>query len=142
MPIIQRSALVNYSAEAMYNLVNDVDAYPEFLPGCKDSKVLARESDMMKASLLVAKAGVKQWFTTKNTLEPARHIHMQLVDGPFKRLTGGWTFSALSDEACKIELNLEFEFTSKLTELAFGKIFNALAASMVKAFTERAKQVY
>lgn len=142
MPIIQRSALVNYSAEAMYDLVNDVDAYPEFLPGCKDSKVLARESDMMKASLLVAKAGVKQWFTTKNTLEPARHIHMQLVDGPFKRLTGGWTFSALSDEACKIELNLEFEFTSKLTELAFGKIFNALAASMVKAFTERAKQVY
>ncbi|QCZ93311.1 type II toxin-antitoxin system RatA family toxin [Salinimonas iocasae] len=142
MPIIQRSALVNYSAEAMYDLVNDVDAYPQFLPGCKDSKVLARESDMMKASLLVAKAGVRQWFTTKNTLEPARHIHMQLIDGPFKRLTGGWTFSALSDEACKIELNLEFEFTSKLTELAFGKIFNALAASMVKAFTERAKQVY
>ena len=142
MPIIQRSALVNYSAEAMYDLVNDVDAYPQFLPGCKDSKVLAREPDMMKASLLVAKAGVRQWFTTKNTLEPARHIHMQLIDGPFKRLTGGWTFSALSDEACKIELNLEFEFTSKLTELAFGKIFNALAASMVKAFTERAKQVY
>ena len=142
MPIIQRSALVNYSAEAMYDLVNDVDAYPQFLPGCKDSKVLASESDMMKASLLVAKAGVRQWFTTKNTLEPARHIHMQLIDGPFKRLSGGWTFSALSDEACKIELNLEFEFTSKLTELAFGKIFNALAASMVKAFTERAKQVY
>ncbi|MBD3584314.1 type II toxin-antitoxin system RatA family toxin [Salinimonas sp. HHU 13199] len=142
MPIIQRSALVNYSAKAMYDLVNDVNAYPEFLPGCKDSKVLAREPDMMEASLLVAKAGVRQWFTTKNTLEPARHIHMQLIDGPFKRLTGGWTFSALSDEACKIELNLEFEFTSKLTELAFGKIFNALAASMVKAFTERAKQVY
>lgn len=142
MPIIQRSALVNYSAKAMYDLVNDVNAYPEFLPGCKDSKVLAREQHMMEASLLVAKAGVRQWFTTKNTLEPARHIHMQLIDGPFKRLTGGWTFSALSDEACKIELNLEFEFTSKLTELAFGKIFNALAASMVKAFTERAKQVY
>ncbi|WP_018981945.1 type II toxin-antitoxin system RatA family toxin [Salinimonas chungwhensis] len=142
MPTIQRSALVNYSAKAMYDLVNDVDAYPEFLPGCKDSKVVAREGDMMKASLLVAKAGVRQWFTTKNTLDPARHIHMQLVEGPFKRLTGGWTFSPLSDEACKIELNLEFEFTNKLTEMAFGKIFNALAASMVKAFTERAKQVY
>lgn len=142
MPKIERSALVNYSAQAMYDLVNDVDSYPEFLPGCKDSKVLAREDNMMKASLLVAKAGVKQWFTTKNTLEPARHIHMQLVDGPFKRLRGGWTFSPLADDACKIELKLEFEFTSKLTELAFGKVFNALAASMVKAFTDRAKQVY
>ncbi|AXR06877.1 type II toxin-antitoxin system RatA family toxin [Salinimonas sediminis] len=142
MPSIQRSALVNHSAQAMYDLVNDVESYPQFLPGCKDSKVVEQDQDSMQASLLVAKAGVKQWFTTKNTLEPARHIHMQLIDGPFRQLTGGWTFSPLSDEACKIELNLQFEFTSKLTELAFGKIFNALASSMVKAFTERAKQVY
>lgn len=142
MPTIQRSALVNHSAQAMYNLVNDVESYPEFLPGCKDSKIVEQGPDSMQASLLVAKAGVKQWFTTKNILHPARHIDMQLIDGPFKQLTGGWTFSPLSDEACKIELNLQFEFTSKLTELAFGKIFNALAANMVKAFTERAKQVY
>ncbi len=142
MPTIQRSALVNHSAQAMYNLVNDVESYPEFLPGCKDSKIVEQGPDSMQASLLVAKAGVKQWFTTKNILHPARHIDMQLIDGPFKQLTGGWTFSPLSDEACKIELNLQFEFTSKLTEMAFGKIFNALAASMVKAFTERAKQVY
>lgn len=142
MPTIQRSALVNHSAQAMYDLVNDVESYPQFLPGCKDSKVMGRDDASMQAALLVSKAGVKQWFTTQNTLDPARHIHMKLVDGPFKRLSGGWTFSPLSDEACKIELNLEFEFTSKLTELAFGKVFNALAASMVKAFTDRAKQVY
>ncbi|QPG06826.1 type II toxin-antitoxin system RatA family toxin [Salinimonas marina] len=142
MPTIQRSALVNHSAQAMYNLVNDVESYPEFLPGCKDSKIVEQGPDSMQASLLVAKAGVKQWFTTQNILHPARHIDMQLIDGPFKQLSGGWTFSPLSDEACKIELNLQFEFTSKLTEMAFGKIFNALAASMVKAFTERAKQVY
>ncbi|WP_218354922.1 type II toxin-antitoxin system RatA family toxin [Alteromonas lipotrueiana] len=142
MPTIQRSALVNHSAQAMYNLVNDVESYPEFLPGCKDSKIVDQGPDSMQASLLVAKAGVKQWFTTKNRLHPARHIDMQLIDGPFKQLSGGWTFSPLSDEACKIELNLQFEFSSKLTELAFGKIFNALATSMVKAFIERAKQVY
>ena len=142
MPSIQRSALVAYSAQAMYDLVNDVSSYPEFLPGCRDSKVIENDNDQMKASLLVAKAGVKQWFTTKNTLTEAKSIEMELVDGPFKHLTGGWTFSALSDSACKIELRLDFEFSSKLTEFAFGKIFNSLAASMVNAFTERAKEVY
>ncbi|QJR82394.1 type II toxin-antitoxin system RatA family toxin [Alteromonas pelagimontana] len=142
MPSIHRSALVAFSAEAMFNLVNDVESYPQFLPGCKDSKIVSQEGKKMKASLLVAKAGVKQWFTTLNTLEPAKHIEMTLIEGPFKRLTGGWTFSELSETACKIELNLEFEFSNKLTELAFGKIFNSLASSMVNAFTERARMVY
>lgn len=142
MPSIQRSALVAHSAQAMFDLVNDVESYPDFLPGCQDSKVLENTAEEMKASLLVAKAGIKQWFTTHNTLIPARKIDMQLVEGPFKRLTGGWTFSALSDDACKIELNLEFEFSNKLAEMAFGKVFNTLAANMVNAFTERARSVY
>lgn len=142
MASIQRSALVAHSAQAMFDLVNDVAAYPQFLPGCRDSKVLEASDENMKASLLVAKAGIKQWFTTHNELEPGKRIDMQLVDGPFRYLTGGWTFSALSEEACKIELNLEFEFTNKLVEMAFGKIFNNLAANMVVAFTERARSVY
>ena len=142
MPSIQRSALVAHSAQAMFDLVNDVESYPDFLPGCQDSKVLEHTAEEMKASLLVAKAGIKQWFTTHNTLIPASRIDMHLVEGPFKRLTGGWTFSALSEDACKIELNLEFEFSNKLAEMAFGKVFNALAASMVNAFTERARSVY
>ena len=142
MQSIQRSALVAYSSQAMFDLVNDVSAYPEFLRGCADSKVLAHDGDQMKASLLVAKAGVKHWFTTMNTLVPASKIDMQLVDGPFRHLRGGWTFSPLSDSACKIELNLDFEFKNKLTELAFGKIFSSLATSMVNAFTERARKVY
>ena len=142
MPSIQRSALVSYSAEAMYDLVNDVNAYPAFLPGCADSKIDNQTANAMTASLLVAKAGIKQWFTTRNILQPTHRIDMELVDGPFKKLTGGWTFSALSDSACKIELNLHFEFSSKLAEIAFGKVFNNLATSMVNAFIERAKSVY
>lgn len=142
MPSIQRSALVAHSAEAMFNLVNDVAAYPQFLPGCSDSKILEASQDVMKASLLVAKTGIKQWFTTHNVLEPGKRIDMQLVDGPFRSLNGGWTFSALSEDACKIELNLEFEFSNKLAEMAFGKIFNSLASNMVQAFTERARSVY
>ena len=77
-----------------------------------------------------------------NALEPARRIDMQLVDGPFKKLSGGWTFSPLSEEACKIELSLDFEFSNRFTEMAFGKIFSGLATSMVNAFTERARSVY
>lgn len=138
MPSIHRSALVAHSAEAMFNLVNDVASYPEFY-GCTDSKILDSSAQSMKASLLVAKAGIKQWFTTHNALIPGQRIDMQLVDGPFRSLTGGWTFSALSEDACKIELNLEFEFTNKLAEMAFGKVFNSLASSMVAAFTERAR---
>jgi ribosome-associated toxin RatA of RatAB toxin-antitoxin module len=142
MPSIQRSALVAYSAQSMYELVNDIESYAEFLPGCADSKVLRSEGNDVTASLLIAKAGIKQWFTTHNIVDPAKSIQMCLVEGPFSQLQGGWTFSALSDNACKIELNLQFEFSSRLVEMAFGKIFNSLAGNMVNAFTERAKVVY
>jgi len=142
MPSIHRSALVAHSAEAMFSLVNDVASYPEFLPGCSDSKILDESADSMKASLLVSKAGIKQWFTTHNELVPGKRINLQLVDGPFRSLSGEWTFSSLSEDACKIELNLEFEFSNKLAEMAFGKVFNSLASSMVAAFTDRARSVY
>ena len=142
MPSVNRSALVPFSAAKMFDLVNDVDTYPQFLPGCADAKILEHNTGQMIASLLISKAGVKQWFTTKNKLTPGAEIAMDLQDGPFSRLTGGWRFSALSEDACKIELNLDFEFSNKLAEMAFGKVFNGIANSMVKAFTDRAKVVY
>lgn len=142
MANVSRSALVSFSAESMFDLINDVQQYPEFIPGCADTKVLEESTDNMRASLLISKAGVKQWFTTQNTLKRGEYIKMNLVDGPFSSLTGGWTIQALSDSACKIELNLDFAFSSRLVEMAFGRIFNSIAANMVVAFTERAKQVY
>jgi len=141
MPSVHRSALVPYSAAKMFELVNDVLCYPRFLPGCADAKILETNSNGMVASLLVSKAGVKQWFTTRNDFHDNR-ISMALQDGPFSTLTGGWTFSALSDDACKIELDLEFEFSSSIKQIAFGKVFSSIANSMVKAFTERAREVY
>lgn len=141
MPTVNRSALVPFSAENMFDLVNDVASYPAFLPGCVDSKVLESTDELMKASLLIKKAGVNQWFTTKNELLRGKFINMSLVDGPFKALSGGWTFTALAEDACKIELSLDFEFSSKLVEMAFGKVFSAIANNMVKAFTDRAKDV-
>jgi len=133
MPQISRSALVPFSVEQMYTLVNDVDAYPQFLPGCTGSRIIEQGPDSMTAAVDVSKAGISKTFTTRNTLFSNKRIDMQLVDGPFRKLMGGWNFTALSPEACKVELNLDFEFTNKLIELAFGKIFKELAGSMVQA---------
>ncbi|WP_340679775.1 type II toxin-antitoxin system RatA family toxin [Paraglaciecola sp.] len=142
MPNVSRSALVGFSADAMFDLINDVASYPEFIPGCAQTQVLAQDENNMKASLLISKAGVKQWFTTQNSLKRGEYIQMNLLEGPFSQLTGGWTIKALNDNACKIELNLDFAFSSKLVEFAFGKVFNAIASNMVVAFIERAKQIY
>ncbi len=142
MAKISHSALVPYSAEKMYQLVNDVDAYSEFLPGCSGSRILESDEHQMTAAVDVSKAGISKTFVTRNTLQSNQSIHMQLVDGPFRKLTGGWTFTPLSEDACKVELNLEFEFTNMLVELAFGRVFKELTGSMVKAFTQRAKEVY
>ena len=142
MAQVSRSALLMYSAEEMYQLVNDVNAYPEFLPGCVDANILTNNNNVMRASVEVSKAGISQTFTTENILVNGQSILMNLVDGPFKHLRGGWTFSKLDEQACKINLDLEFEFNSSLAELAFGRIFQELVGSMVKSFSSRAKVVY
>ncbi|MCF6439933.1 type II toxin-antitoxin system RatA family toxin [Pseudoalteromonas luteoviolacea] len=141
MPQVEKSALVMYSTQEMFDLVNDVDAYPDFLPNCSGAKVLSSSNDEMTASLEISKAGLTKWFTTKNQFEGNR-VKMQLVDGPFKSLQGYWEFIELDEQACKVNLKLEFEFASKLIELAFGKVFNEVAKNMVTAFTQRAKSVY
>ncbi|WGW01035.1 SRPBCC family protein [Vibrio sp. YMD68] len=142
MKQVSRSALVSFSAEQMYALVNDVASYPEFLPGCSGAKVIESSQVSMVASVDVSKAGISKTFTTLNQLTDGQAIMMSLVDGPFRSLTGGWHFTPLDDSACKVELKLEFEFSSKMVELAFGKIFSELTNNMVSSFTKRAKQVY
>lgn len=142
MPKISRSALVPFSAEQMYTLVNDVLSYPNFLPGCIGSRVLSATPEEMTAAVDVSKAGISKTFTTRNRLTSNQSISMQLVDGPFRQLSGGWRFTPLSTEACKVELHLDFEFKNALIELAFGKVFKELANGMVQAFTQRAKEVY
>lgn len=139
---ITRSALVPFSAEQMFNLVNDVESYPRFLPGCVGSRILDLSGNVMTAALDVAKAGIRKTFVTRNELITNSMINIQLVEGPFQYLSGYWVFTPLDLNACKVELNLEFEFTNSLVELAFGKIFNELAVSMVSMFTKRAREVY
>lgn len=131
-----------FNAEQMFQLINDILAYPEFLPDCGDSKIISSDNNKVTASLLVSKGGLKKWFTTENTLVTNQEVNMSLIDGPFKYLTGKWLLTPLSEEACKVSLQLDYEFSSKVFDLAFGRVFNGIANNMVQAFTQRAKEVY
>jgi len=142
MPSLSRNALVMYSAEQMFQLINDVLAYPQFLPDCSNSKIISKDEVSVTASLLVSKAGLKKWFTTKNTLISNQQVRLELVDGPFSKLQGHWLLTPLSEDACKVSLELEYEFSNKIFDLAFGRVFNHLTNNMVQAFTQRAKDVY
>ncbi len=142
MPQISRSALVPFSAAQMYQLVNDIQSYPLFLPGCTGSRVINSSNNEMMAALEVAKAGISKTFITRNTMKDNQSINIQLVDGPFHQLMGVWRFIPLSSQACKIELYLNFEFKNQFIALTFGNIFKELAANMVQAFTQRAREVY
>ncbi len=142
MATIHRSALVRYTPAQMYRLVDDIDAYPEFLPWCHTSKVLRRTPDEVEASLEIAHSGLHKSFATRNRLEVDSTIHMQLLEGPFKHLDGIWRFTSLGDAGCKVVLDLDFEFSNKLLGMTFGKLFNQIATTLVDAFTHRAEQVY
>lgn len=139
---VNRSALVNYSAQQMFDLVNDIEAYPQYMDGCVGAKVLKREGDWLEARLELSKAGVSQSFVTRNQLQVPESMSMNLVDGPFKYLKGCWRFTALNETACKVSFDLEFELQSKLLGMAVGKLFEAVASKQVDALCERAKQIY
>ena len=131
-----------YSAEQMYQLVNQVDDYPKFLNWCSDASILKQTSDEIIASVEINKSGFNQSFTTINTLTPNQRIDMKLKEGMFKQLNGAWVFTKLNDQACKIELSLNFSFSSKILDLAISPIFTSIANSQLDAFVARAKVVY
>jgi len=139
---IARSALVQHSAAQMYALVNDIDLYQEFLPWCGSSKVLSHDGNEMVASVEIAFKGIRKTFTTRNTLTEDTRIDLALVDGPFSELTGTWEFKPISDQACRISLNLGFGFSNKLVERLLGPVFKKIADSMVDSFCKRADEIY
>lgn len=143
MSLIKRSALVNYSATEMYELVNDVGSYSKFLPWCRSSAVLSESDTEMRASVEIAKGVLNKTFTTQNTLTKNSRIDMALVEGPFTQLRGFWLFEPLKTEgACRVNLELEFEFDSAMMSLAAKPIFTQIANSLVDAFCKRAVEVY
>jgi len=142
MPTIHRNALLPYSATKMYDLVNDINQYPQFLPWCRQANIHQTTPEWIEASIEIAKGGIHKTFTTRNYLTPVQKIDMKLVEGPFKHLHGLWDFESLAENACKVSLTLEFEFSNALLAMAMGAMFNQIANTLLDAFCQRAHQVY
>ena len=141
MPTVSKQALVQYSAEQMYQLINQVEYYPLFLPWCSSTQILSQSESDMKARINIAKGPVSKSFITHNKLTPNQKVEMNLVDGPFKKLQGAWKLTPLS-QGTDVSLFLEFEFSSKLLGLTFGPIFHQATQTMMNSFLERAQKIY
>lgn len=139
---IQRSAILPYSADALYRMVNDVERYPEFLPWCSKTQLISADEYSMRAALTASKLGISHTFITQNVLAPNEKIEINLVEGPFKHLHGVWQFKQLAENACKMNLDLEFDYSGALVKATLGPLFTQAANTMVDAFCNRAKQLY
>ncbi len=142
MTHISRSALVPYPVEAMFDLVDDVEAYPEFLPWCRGAEVLSRDEDEVRARLDIAKGRFQRSFATVNRRLRPKLIEMRLLEGPFRHLQGVWRFEPLDEGASKISLDLDFEFDNPVLALTLGPVFKQITNSMVDAFVKRARALY
>ncbi len=142
---VHRQAIVRHNARQMYDLVNLVEEYPQFLNWCHDSHIIEKNDKYMVAGMTVSLVGLKQKFTTKNEFfqnENGFSIELSLVKGPFEKLTGNWVFTRLTSDASKIELHLKFNFKSGILNGAFKRAFGTIAQQLVTDFVKRAKHVY
>lgn len=149
---VHRRAIVPYSANAMFDLVADVNAYAEFVPWCSDARVLSGPEPVGSESAaeikqLVARLGVSQGlltghFTTCNRMQRPHVIDMTLVEGSFRELEGRWRFESLGEAGCELDLTMRFAFSSAIQDLLFGRVFEDSCSKLVDAFAERAHSVY
>jgi ribosome-associated toxin RatA of RatAB toxin-antitoxin module len=142
MTSIKRSALVEHSAEEMFDLVNDIEQYPKFMTGCTSARVIETSETELLGELSLGKAGISQRFVTRNSLNRPHSIIMNLEEGNFSSFDARWDFKALGDKACKVSLVMEFEFDSSLMNFALEKLFASVANNLVDAIVNRSHQVY
>ncbi|MFV0680067.1 type II toxin-antitoxin system RatA family toxin [Ottowia sp.] len=145
MKSVHKSVLIWYAAREMYELVVDVERYPDFLPWCNGGKVLERHALGMTAEVGIGFKGVVQTFTTRNVHVPDREVRLHLLNGPFSKLEGLWTFTPVGDEtqrACRVDLKMDYGFSNKMLASVVGPVFDKIAASLVDAFVQRAESVY
>ncbi len=142
MVAVVRSALLPHSARRMFDLVNDIERYPSFLPHCLSAKVLSQGEDELVGELCLGRAGIRQRFVTRNRLRPPEAIDMELVEGDFSRFDAQWRFDGLGADSCKVTLRMDFELRSALVDFAVRGLFKDTAGTMVDAMVARAAAVY
>ena len=142
MPSVKKSVLVPYSAAEMFELVDRIELYPQFLPWCGGTQALETRADGKTARIDIHYRGVRAHFTTDNVVRAGESIVITLRDGPFRHLHGEWRFSPLAPDACKVELALAYEFATHLLERAVGPVFGHIANTFIDAFVRRAEAIY
>ncbi len=149
MKRVCRSALLPFPPRRLYDLVNDVERYPDFLPWCDNARIVSYQNDEMVVSMDVRRAGIAESFTTRNTLSAPHRIQIQLMDGPFTELSGVWSFLPLGAAAdgsdcqgCKVELEVHYEFSRALLGRFLGNFFGKGVNSMMDAFCQRAEHLF
>jgi ribosome-associated toxin RatA of RatAB toxin-antitoxin module len=138
---VTRSALVAQPPSRMFALINDVERYPEFVPGCTHARIESRTPSEIIATLSVRRGPLQAEITTRNTLEPDRRVTMTLVRGPFRELTGEWKLTPVGEAGCRVELFMRFAFANRMSALVLEPIFEQTAASLVDAFVARARSL-
>lgn len=142
MTTLQNSVCVPYSHQEMYDLVNDIRAYPSYLPMISEVKILSEASSTLRATITLSKGRIKLSFTTDNTMQDGKEIRMNLVEGPFKSLKAIWTFNPVHGDGCEANFKIDFEFTNGLMAMAFGGFFKEVTESLVDAFCQQAAKRY
>ena len=139
---LSRSALVPCTPEQMFELVADVERYPEFVPFCHDAALIARDAHELTGRITVSEGPFHPSFTTRNQLEPPQRMTIELVNGPFSELHGEWRFEPTGDAGCKVELRLRFGFANRLKDLVLGAAFEQTCNHLVDAFVKRSRELY
>ncbi|MFZ2314472.1 MAG: type II toxin-antitoxin system RatA family toxin [Gammaproteobacteria bacterium] len=142
MNTLKRNAIVPFSARQMFDLVNQIEDYPRFLPWCHSSQVFSRTESEVLAELEINWKGVHKKFSTRNTLTPYHQVDIKLDSGPLQHMEGVWTFRELDEYACKVELELEFKFAGGFIDKLFQPVFQHIANTFVDAFCKRAAELY
>jgi len=142
MPIVNKTLIVPFTTAQMYDLVNDLESYPQFLPWCRATEVHSRTHDALKATIYIAKGPVEHSITTVNTMQAQQLINMEYVAGPFRSCKGAWTFDNLADTQSRISFSMEYIFKNRLTAIALEPFFQPMTNNMIEAFYKRAEQIY
>jgi ribosome-associated toxin RatA of RatAB toxin-antitoxin module len=142
MPLVEKSVLIERTPAQMFDLVDRVEDYPQFLNWCGGTELLQRDESITSATIRIAYRGIKSQFSTVNQKEIPYLMLIHLREGPFTTLEGRWRFTALGDTACKVEFHLHYEFSSRMLAKVLGPVFNYIADSFVESFVKRARQIY
>lgn len=139
---VSRSALLPYSIQQMYDVIADVRSYPAFLNWCNGMEIVSEADQEVVAKLLISYGKLKFSFTTRNVMLSNQSVSMSLIEGPFSTLAGQWTLQGLNESACKVSLDMDFNFDNVITQKLFGRVFQSVIAAQLDAFEQRAEQLY